>query len=93
MTRRRFSLLLLAAVVVAFYEKRRPKFRLVYGCDDMTWGIESFDTAEQTYHRAFMVFATTVDIPLGVDAARVLRKRGEFKCGGFWARIDNGRAA
>jgi hypothetical protein len=91
-TRRRFLLLLLGAAVVAFYTKRRRKFRLILGGNE-TWGDESFDTAEQAYHQAFMVFATIVDIPLGVDAERVLRKHGEFKCDGFWARVEDGRAA
>jgi hypothetical protein len=95
MTRRHFFTLLTGAVALYL----RPRYRLVYGAGDTTWGDETFDTAEQAYHRAFMAFATTVNIPLGLDAARALYKRGKFSCPvqgyriGFWAHAYEVRGA
>lgn len=68
----------------------RDRFRLAYGFDEITEGIEHFDTAEQAYSRAYFL-GTAIGVTFAHDVVEGLKESGAYEYSGEWFRLENGR--
>lgn len=65
------------------------KFVLTYGFDNITEGIEHFDTAEQAHFRVLFL-GSAISIGFAQEAHNSVREHGRFDKDGEWFELRNG---